>query len=72
MVMQLYYQMRKSMPIEKTKHVRRGVVKTIEQPKKVTPDTTYIVQLGGVFEEIGGADESVGGGNQKMGTANQQ
>lgn len=70
MVMQLYYQMRKSVPVEKVKQVVRSVPHVIEEGTKPEPDILYTVKLGGVFEEIGGVDEAIGGGNQKVGTDN--
>jgi hypothetical protein len=72
MVMQLYYQMRKSTPVEKVRYVTRNVPHVIEEGTKPEPDILYTVKLGGVFEEIGGIDEEIGGGNQKVGTNNKR
>lgn len=72
MVMQLYYQMRKSVPVEKVRYITRNVPHVIEEGTKPEPDILYTVKLGGVFEEIGGADEAIGGGNQKVGTNNKR
>lgn len=71
MVMQLYYQMRKVVPVTETRYVPFTIKKYHSRPDKVVDVIPIVIPLGGVFEEVGDINETVGGGYQKVGSSNQ-
>lgn len=55
--------------VNKYKNVIEKKYIDIKSKKEIFPniEKPFVIELGGVFQEVGGEDEDVGGSNQKMG-----